>query len=126
MSVLDGETVPCDCRGFREVGRLVEHALQILAVEDGGIRLEVAQGEVVVGRLVAREAAIHVHALHHVEGVVGGGIAVVGARRNPNHGVVRLCQGLGILDGGGGVLPAVAELCAGTLRGDVDDVSVLR
>ena len=98
MPVLDCEAVPCDRRGFREVGRLVEYALLILSVKDGGVRLKVALGEVVVGRLVARKAAIHVHALHHVEGVVGGGIAVVGARRNPHHGVVRLCQGLGILD----------------------------
>ena len=124
-SVLDGEAVPGDCRGLCEVGRLVEHPSGVLSVEDGGVGLEVAQGEVVAGRFVACEAAIYIHAGHHIESVVGGGVAVVGALGHPHHGIVRLRQGLRIRDGGGGVLPAVAKLCAGTLLRDIDDVTEL-
>ena len=124
-SVLDGEAVPGDLRGRREVARLAEDAPQVLAVEDGGVRHEVALVKVESFRFVAREAAIHAHTLHHVESVVGGGVAVVGARRDPYHGVVRLGQGLRFGNGGERVVPAVAILRAGTLRSDVDDVSVL-
>ena len=124
-SVLDGEAVPSRRRGRREVGCLEEHSAGVLAVENGGVRLEVTLGEVVVGRFVSREASIHAHARFHQEGVFGRGVAIVGARRDPYHGVVRLGQGLSLLDGRDGVRPAVAVVCAGTLFRDVDDTFVL-
>ena len=124
-TVLDGEAIPSCRRGRCEVACLDEHSAGVLPVEDGGVRLEVTLGEIVVGRFVAREAAINIHARHHRESVAGGGVAVIGARGDPHHGVVRLRQGLRLCDGGEGVRPAVAVLRAGTLFRDVDDALVL-
>ena len=118
-AVLDGEAVPGHGRGRREVRGLVEYASCILSVQDGDVGGEVAQREVVVGRLVARESAIHAYSLSHHEGVAARSVAVVGARRHPDHRMVRGCQVNGSWDGVDGVRPALAG--AGSLLSHIDD-----
>ena len=80
--MLDCETVP-RCLGV-EVHRLVEHPSRRSAVQNRRVGFEVPQRQVVVGWLVARKSAIHVHAFHHRESIHTACISVVGAVGHPN------------------------------------------
>ncbi len=117
---MDGETVPDGFPARTEGLVLQQYAPFALSVEDGGILLEVAEREVVVGWLVAFKAAIDAVALRDVESAFGvGGVAVVGASLHPYLGATATREGCGKLELVGGVFPRRA--IARTVGTDVDD-----
>ena len=81
VAVTDGEAVPGGA--YREVSRLVEHALGVLAVKDGGMGVKVALREFCLG---ACKTAIDIHAFHHGESVGGDPVTVIDTLGHPYFG----------------------------------------
>ena len=119
VAVSDGEAVYH--RGIGKAVGLVQHALAVLAVQDGDVRGGVALREL---GFVAGKTAVQAHAINHLERVGGDGVAVIDTLRHPDVGRVHLCEAEGIGDAAERVAPTCAGVVARTIHLHVDDISV--
>ena len=124
ITVLYREPVPL--RPIVELKRLVQHPPCILSVQHGGVGLKIALRQVKVRWLDARKTTIYIHSVTHRKGIGCRCVAVVGASGHPHHSIMRHCKGLCLLDGGDGIGPAVAGVCARTRHRHINDAVIHR
>ena len=86
---MDGEAVDYDTVAIN-IRQHADHPLAMVAVEDAGMALEVAEREVVVKRFVAFETTIQLAIAHQPEGVFVNGITLVGAFLDPDDTIVEM------------------------------------